>query len=177
MTWQTDGGNFCVRWRSGWGGKNEGLMPKVFGNAAPHYTITRVSPMLDYLGSGRWWAKAVRNDFCRWGNLPGVSKSSWNEASCPWPSESRITSRREISQHGSDATIVSSRDHGKTWTPNIKDIKGPMFREMLSADRAFVNTGRNNVGAPDQYVYAVSTDQWDNGSALRVGEYLQIAFR
>jgi hypothetical protein len=27
-----------------------------------------------------------------------------------------------------------------------------------------VNFGRNNAGARDGYAYAVSTDQWDNGS-------------
>jgi Domain of unknown function (DUF4185) len=65
--------------------------------------------------------------------------------------------------------IVSSRDHGKTWTPAMKDIKGPMFPGNKFGGPAFVNTGRNNANAPDAYVYAVSTDQWDNGSNLRVG--------
>ena len=73
------------------------------------------------------------------------------------------------SQHGDDATIVSSRDHGMTWTPARSAIKDPMFPGHLFGGPAFVNAGRDNEGAPDKYVYAVSTDQWDNGSNLRVG--------
>ena len=44
-----------------------------------------------------------------------------------------------------------------------------MFPGHFFGGPAFVNTGRDNAGAPDKYVYAISTDQWDNGSNLRVG--------
>jgi hypothetical protein len=32
-----------------------------------------------------------------------------------------------------------------------------------------VNIGKDNAGARDQYVYAVSSDQWDHGSNRRLG--------
>ena len=44
-----------------------------------------------------------------------------------------------------------------------------MFPGHLFGGPAFVNFGKNNEGARDSYVYAVSGDQWDNGSQIRVG--------
>ncbi len=43
--------------------------------------------------------------------------------------------------------IVSSRDHGKTWSPAIKDIKTPMFPGNKFGGPAFVNNGRDNANA------------------------------
>jgi hypothetical protein len=45
----------------------------------------------------------------------------------------------------------------------------PMFPGHKFGGPAFVNFGKNNANARDEYVYAVSTDQWDNGSNLRLG--------
>ena len=101
------------------------------------------------------------------------------------------------SQHGSDATIICSRDHGKTWEPDLDGLlyeftksqwdagthkwktaeserngyKGfePMFPGSEFGGLSFVQYGKNNAGAPDGYVYAVSGDQWDNGKYLRLG--------
>ena len=44
-----------------------------------------------------------------------------------------------------------------------------MFPGNKFGGPAFVNNGRDNQNAPDGYVYAVSTDQWDNGGTLTVG--------
>lgn len=107
----------------------------------------------------------------------------------------------ESSQHGSDATILKSDDFGKTWTPDIQailtdmesklyDRKGwkwqtppeeregwngwkPMFPGALFGGPSFVQFGQDNRDAVDEYVYAVSGDQWDNGSELRVGRVSQ----
>jgi len=104
---------------------------------------------------------------------------------------------REKSQHGSDATILRSDDHGLTWLPDIQtglaemeaqwydrrswqwrnppeertSWKGwkPMFPGSAFGGPSFVQHGRDNADAVDGYVYAVSGDQWDNGSELRVG--------
>lgn len=110
---------------------------------------------------------------------------------------------RENSQHGSDATILCSEDHGRTWTPNLNDLlsnleseqysrlerkqtpwrgwktapemrksyKGwaPMFPGYLFGGLSFVQFGKDNQDALDDYVYAVSADQWDNGSEMRLG--------
>ena len=109
-------------------------------------------------------------------------------------------------QHGSDATIICSRDFGKTWEPDIEPImrdfvdeefvgvhqacyaavrneewKSPWYergsfrgwRPMFPGDwfgtPAFVQHGKDNQDAVDGYVYAVSSDQFDNGTNLRVG--------
>jgi len=44
-----------------------------------------------------------------------------------------------------------------------------MFAGHHFGGPAFVNFGKNNAGARDEFVYAVSGDQWDNGSNLRLG--------
>jgi hypothetical protein len=104
---------------------------------------------------------------------------------------------REKSQHGSDATILRSDDKGKTWYPDIqtglaemeaqfydrrsmrwtnpeeertgwKDWQ-PMFPRAKFGGPSFVQFGQDNREAVDESVYAVSGDQWDNGSELRVG--------
>lgn len=105
------------------------------------------------------------------------------------------------SQHGSDATILRSDDFGKTWTPDIQtplaemeanlydrrarrwltppeertEWKGwrPMFPGWKFGGPSFVQFGRDNAAAVDDYVYAISGDQWDNGSQLRLGRVPQ----
>ncbi len=104
---------------------------------------------------------------------------------------------RSKSQHGSDATILRSDDRGRTWQPDIGPIladmedalydrKGwkwtnppeeragwknwaPMFPGSGFGGPTFIQYGKDNAGARDSYVYAVSSDQWDNGSELRLG--------
>jgi len=79
------------------------------------------------------------------------------------------------SQHGSDAGIIASRDFGRTWSPDIKSafFNIVMFPGSRFGGPAFVNFGRDNDGARDEYVYAVSTDQWDNGGHLLLGRVHQ----
>jgi len=104
---------------------------------------------------------------------------------------------RPGSQHGSDATIIRSHDHGKTWEPDLNPLldsfmrehygfegdmwkttederKGyqgwaPMFPGSDFGGPSFVQFGKNNEEAIDGYVYALSADQWDNGRFLRLG--------
>lgn len=45
----------------------------------------------------------------------------------------------------------------------------PMFPGSDFGGPSFVQYGRNNEEAVDEYVYAVSGDQWDNGRCLRLG--------
>jgi len=98
------------------------------------------------------------------------------------------------SQHGSDATIICSHDHGLTWTPDLNPLFGdfmnqydrqtwketealrssfrgfiPMFPGSAFGGPSFVQFGRNNEHAVDDFVYAISGDQWDNGRCLRLG--------
>ena len=80
-----------------------------------------------------------------------------------------------ISQHdGSDAHIVHAvRDNTGygvgSWAPSFANIAAPMFPGHKCGGPAFINFGRNNANARDGYVYAVSSDQRDNGSNRRLG--------
>ena len=110
---------------------------------------------------------------------------------------------RTHSQHGSDATILCSSDHGQTWTPDLNDLLSrmeaeqfdraernstvwrgwktspesrtsyqgwkPMFPGCLFGGPSFIQFGKDNQDALDDYVYAISADHWDNGSELRLG--------
>src|ERR1035437_4270517 len=169
MTWADNGEIYASAGDPNWGGKEDGLDVEKFSGLPPHYTIERVNAMSDYKGFGGKGTKpagmiSVNGVFyLAFQNLLGMKPAAYG----PQDGDSGVEGK--ISQHGSDATIVSSRDHGKTWTPAIGDIKTPMFPGNTFGGPAFVNTGRDNANAPDGYVYAVSTDQWDNGSKLRVG--------
>jgi len=50
----------------------------------------------------------------------------------------------------------------------IGDFK-PMFPGCLFGGPSFVQFGKDNADAVDDYVYAISGDHWDNGSELRLG--------
>ena len=71
--------------------------------------------------------------------------------------------------HGYDAQIVSSQDFGQTWQPAIKSIASPMFPGRIFGAPAFVNFGKDNLGARDKFVYAISGEGWDDGSHCRLG--------
>lgn len=169
MTWADDDEIYTSAGDPAWGGKNDGLDAEKFSGMPPRYSITRVNPMRDFKGIGGGGTKPAGMIcvngvlYLAFQNLLGMKPPVYG------PQDRGSGVAGQISQHGSDASIVSSRDHGKTWTPSIKDIKEPMFPGSSFGGPAFVNTGRDNSGAPDSYVYAVSTDQWDNGSKLRVG--------
>jgi hypothetical protein len=150
MTWADDDEIYASAGDPNWGGKDDGLDVEKYSGTPPHYTITRVNPMSDYVGFGGKGTKPS-GMICVKGVLYLAFQNLLGEKPPAYGTKS---------QHGSDAMIVSSRDHGKTWAPAFKDIKGPMFPGNVFGGPAFVNTGRNN---------AVSTEQWDNGSHLRVG--------
>jgi len=159
MTWADDDEIYASGGDPNWGAKWDGLDIERFSGTPPHYSIARIHAMPDYRGSGGGGPKptgmiAVHGVlYLAFQNILGKKPAAFGTKS----------------QHGDDATIVSSRDHGMTWTPARSSIKEPMFAGHLFGGPAFVNAGRDNEGAPDKYVYAVSTDQWDNGSNLRVG--------
>jgi hypothetical protein len=170
MTWADDDEIYASLGDPNWGGKDDGLDIEKLAGMPPDYTISRVNPMSDYKGSGGEGKKPSGMI-----SVNGVLYLAFQNLLGPKPpaygpqDNGKQGEEGKVSQHGSDAMIVSSRDHGKTWTPAIKDIKEPMFPGNLFGGPAFVNNGKDNANAPDNYVYAVSTNQWDNGSTLRVG--------
>ena len=114
---------------------------------------------------------------------------------------SKPPANRPASQHATDATILRSDDFGKNWYPDIQtgliemeaqhyDRKGwkwrtkpeertewkgwkPMFPGALFGGPSFVQFGKDNSEALYAFVYAISSDQWDNGSNLRLGRVHQ----
>ncbi len=159
MTWADDDQIYASAGDPNWGNKWDGLDIERFSGIPPHYDISRVNLMTDYRGSGGGGPKPT-GMICVKGVLYLAVQNLLGKKPPVYGTKS---------QHGSDATIIRSRDHGLTWSPARADIKTPMFPGDAFGGPAFVNVGRNNAGAPDKYVYAVSADQWDNGSNLRVG--------
>jgi hypothetical protein len=159
MTWADDNQIYASAGDPNWGAKWDGIDIEMFSGLPPHYTISRVSAMPDYRGSGGSGPKPT-GMIC----VHGVLYLAIQNLLGRKPPAFGIRS-----QHGDDATIISSRDHGRTWTPARNAIRRPMFPGHIFGGPAFVNTGRDNAGASGKYVYDVSTDQWDNGSNLRVG--------
>jgi hypothetical protein len=159
MTWTDDNEIYTSAGDPHWGGKNDGLDIEKLSGTPPDYTIRRVNPMTNYRGNGGEGTKPS-GMIC----VKGVLYLAFQNLLGKKP-----PAHGEKSQHGSDAFIVASKDHGKTWTPDIRTITQPMFPGHNFGGPAFINFGRNNENARDGYVYAVSTDQWDNGSHLRLG--------
>lgn len=159
MTWADDDEIYASSGDPHWGKKAIGLDVEKFSGFPPEYKITKVNEMYGYVGNGGEGPKPsgmICVDgvlYLAFQNLLGKKPAVYGKKS----------------QHGTNASIVCSKNHGKTWTPDINDIKEPMFPGYIFGGPAFVNFGRNNENARDNYVYAVSAEQWDNGSHLRAG--------
>lgn len=159
MTWGDDGRVYLSAGDPQWGGKFQGLDFDVLESGPPEMLIRRVNVMPDYIGNAGEGTKptgliSVRGSlYLAVQNLLGLK---------PVPSATR-------SQHGSDAQIFRSDDHGLTWSPDRKGITAPMFPGAHFGGPAFVNVGKDHAGAADRWIYAISAEQWDNGSSLRLG--------
>ena len=161
MTWADDDEIYTSSGDPNWGWciSETGLDVECFSGSPPHYAITRPSVMQDFMGGGGSGPKPS-GMVCVDGKLYLAVQNLRGRKPPRHGTES---------QHGSDAHILVSKDHGKTWSPGFADIAAPMFPGNLFGGPSFVNVGRNNAGARDEYVYAVSADQWDNGSEMRLG--------
>jgi hypothetical protein len=71
--------------------------------------------------------------------------------------------------HGYDAHIFSSTDGGLTWSPRLDEVATAMFPGRAFGSPAFVNFGKENEHAVDEYAYALSGEGWDNGSRAVLG--------
>jgi len=159
MTWAQDGEIYAAAGDPLWGETTSGLDVEKFSGGPTDYKITKVNQMNDYLGWG--------------GDGPKPSGMICVDGVLYLAFQNMLRARKPpyglISQHGSDAQIVYSTNNGGFWVPALQNIPAPMFPGHKFGGPAFVNYGRNNANTRDEYIYAVSSDQWDNGSNLRLG--------
>jgi hypothetical protein len=159
MTWADDDGIYISAGDPNWGETQDGLDVEKFAGGPTDYEITKVNHMNDYLGWG--------------GAGPKPSGMICVEGILYLAFQNMLGTRKPAfglrSQHGSDAQIVYSINKGLSWVPALANLSAPMFPGHTFGGPAFVNFGRDNENARDDFVYAVSSDQWDNGSNLRLG--------
>ena len=166
MTWADDGEIYTSAGDPQWGESFGGLDVEKFSGGPGDYKITKVNHMNDYQGGGGSGPKPTGMIcvdgilYLAFQNLRGMQQPPFSL----------------LSQHGSDAHIVYAERNLCScmgvvgpWVPAIGNITSPMFPGYKFGGPAFVNFGQNNANARDEYVYAVSSDQWDNGSNLRLG--------
>ena len=159
MTWAEDDEIYTSAGDPQWGETHDGLDVEKFSGGPTDYKITKANQMNDYLGWG--------------GNGPKPTGMICVDGVLYLAFQNMLRTRKPpfsvLSQHGSDAQIIYSNNKGWFWVPALQNIASPMFPGHKFGGPAFVNFGRNNANARDSYVYAVSSDQWDNGSNLRLG--------
>jgi hypothetical protein len=159
VTWAEDGELYTSAGDPHWGESKSGLDIEKFSGNPPDCKISKVHHMNDYLGWG--------------GDGPKPSGMICVDGILYFAFQNMLRTRKPpfslASQHGSDAQIVYSTNKGHFWVPTLANIATPMFPGHKFGGPSFVNFGQNNANARDHYVYAVSSDQWDNGSNLRLG--------
>jgi hypothetical protein len=161
VTWAADGELYTAAGDPHWGASRWGLDVERVRGVPPGHVIEKVNPMIDYGGWGGAGPKPT-GMIC----VDGALHLAYQNLRGLRPPA--VGGR---SQHGSDAVICRSTDGGATWKPDIKDLGfgTPTFPGSRFGGPAFVNVGRDNAGARDGFVHAVSTDQWDNGGHLLLG--------
>jgi len=162
MTWADDDQIYTSAGDPLWGESRDGLDVEKFTGGPTDYKITKLNHMNDYTGWG--------------GNGPKPSGMICVEGVLYLAFQNMLRARQAphslISQHGSDAQIVYSTNKGGWWIPALPTLAAPMFPGSFFGGPSFVQHGRNNATARDAFVYAASSDQWDNGSNLRLGRVL-----
>lgn len=164
MTWADDDEIYTSAGDPNWGETPDGLDVERFSGGPTDYRIAKVNHMNDYRGWGGNGPKPS-GMICVDGVLYLAFQNLRGNQRAPYST---------TSQHGSDAHIVTAtRDvcgfGVGSWVPGLANIAAPMFPGHRFGGPAFINFGKDNAGARDGYVYAVSGDQWDNGSNLRLG--------
>ena len=159
LTWAEDDEIYTAAGDPLWGESHDGLDVEKFSGGPTDYTITKVNHMNDYKGWGGAGPKPS-GMICVHGVLYLAFQNMRGFRQPPFSLKS---------QHGSDAQIVYSTTKGGSWVPALGTIEAPMFSGYKFGGPSFINFGKNNANARDHYVYAVSSDQWDNGSNLRLG--------
>ena len=160
MTWADDGEIYASSGDPLWGETPDGLDVEKFSGGPENYKITKYNHMNDYKGWGGAGPKPsgmICVDgvlYLAFQNMNGMVRPPFSDKS----------------QHGSDAAIVCTAPRWNYWVPALANLGGkPMFPGYRFGGPAFINFGKNNENARDNFVYAVSGDQWDNGGNLRLG--------
>jgi hypothetical protein len=159
MTWADDGEIYASAGDPLWGESPSGLDVEKFSGGPTDYKIVKTHHMNDYLGWGGDGPKPS-GMICVEGVLYLAFQNLRKARKAPFS---------VLSQHGSDAHIVYCTNKAPFWVPAIGNIAAPMFPGHKFGGPSFINFGQNNANARDAFVYAVSSDQWDNGSNLRLG--------
>lgn len=164
MTWGPDDKIYTSAGDPNWGLSESGLDVEIFEGGPEDYEITKGHDMHDYEGHSGNGAKPT-GMICIDGTLY-LAVQNMKRAQVP--------PFGVASQHGSDAHIIASvhnSDAWRTsiWTPARHNIDEVMFPGYNFGGPAFVNFGKDNENARDNYVYAISGEQWDNGSNIRLG--------
>ena len=117
MTWADDDHLYTSSGDPHWGQKATGLDVERFSGLPPDYYIGKVNEMDEFVGNG--------------GEGPKPSGMICVDGVLYLAFQNLLGKRPPVhgtkSQHGSDAAIVSSRDHGQSWQPSVKQLKHPMF--------------------------------------------------
>jgi len=159
-TWAADDEIYSSSGDPQWGETFDGLDTEVFSGMAPDFKITKHRRMNDYRGAGADGPKPTGMV-----SVDGVLYLAFQNLR-------RLTLPPQgiSSQPGADAHIVYfCKGKQLDWIPALPNIKEPMFPGYKFGGPAFVQFGKDNANARDEYVYAISSDQWDNGSNLGLG--------
>ena len=159
MTWADDDEIYTSSGDPCWGETMHGLDVEKFSGGPTDYKITKYNHMNDYLGWGGNGPKPS-GMICVDGVLYLAFQNFLPGGRTPYSNRS---------QSGCDAHIIRSAVEWNQWFPSIQAIEKPMFPGYKFGGPSFINYGKNNANARDGYVYAVSSDQWDNGSNVRLG--------
>ncbi len=164
MTWADDDELYTSAGDPSWGETYDGLDVERISGGPTDYKIAKINPMNEYRGWGGGGPKPT-GMICVDGILYLAFQNLRGHQKAP---------HSLVSQHGSDAHVVHAvRDNNGygpgAWIPALPNVTAPMFPGYKFGGPALVNFGRNNAHARDNFVYAVSSDQWDNGSNLRLG--------
>ncbi len=139
---------------------------KISGDDPARLVGDTINPMRDYGNAG-----AGGKDGCTWkadGNL------SLDGVLYLWISRHRygwLSHDPQKRQFASNASLIKSTDHGKTWVRSAKEnYEQPMFPGRRFGAPFFVlygKDGKADTHGANKYVYAVSNDGfWDNGNDM-----------
>lgn len=141
-------------------GKPDGLDVESIAGGPAGYLISKVNNMEGYTGWGGCGPKPAGMI-----SINNVLYMTFQNMTGP-----RLKFDGKLAEftHGYDASVIYSKDLGKTWHPDIRVEKTPFFPGRIFGSPAIINYGKDNADAVDNYVYTVSGEGWCNGNNLRL---------